>query len=109
MYNPDIRLKYDSTIKEYKILEKTDNYCVFKTLFHSPIFFIPEKDILDKRIEFVDDNMYYNLATSVDDYEPLVKSAVRIKTYLNLSIISQDDKNYYFECYSQYGVYILLK
>src|SRR5690606_6652187 len=96
-----IRRKYDNTIKEYEILENKEKYLVYRILLHSPIFFISERDFVDKRIEFVHENVYYNFASSVENNEPNSK-AVRMKTYLNLLILSQDDSNFYFECYSQY-------
>ena len=100
-------MKYDKTLKEFKILEQKDNYCIFKLLLHSPIFFIAERDLIDKRVEFVKDNIYYNFSTSVSNYLPLDKNAVRINTYLNVLILSQDEKNYFFESYSQHDAKVL--
>ena len=71
MYDPEIRMKYDLSLKEFKIYEKGENYNIFRVWMHSPIFFISERDVVDKRIEFIKDDVYYNLATSVnDDYDP---------------------------------------
>ena len=102
MYDPDIRMRYDPSFKEFKILEKVDSYTIFKVKLHSPIFFIKEREYVDKRVEFIKDNVYYNLSTSVSNYLPLDKDAVRMITYLNLLILSQDENNYYFECYTQH-------
>jgi len=107
-YEPEIRLKYDTSIKAYRILEKKDNYTIFKTLLHSPFFFISERDMVDKRVEFTQDGIYYNFASSVDDYEAIDKNAVRMKTYINLLVLTQDEKNFYFECYQQYDAKTIL-
>jgi hypothetical protein len=101
-------MKYDSVLKEFKILEKNEKYCVFYTLLHSPIFFIAERDLVDKRVAFVKDEVYYNLSTSVHDYYPLDSKAVRIDTYLNLLTLRKDENNYYFECYSQHDAKVIV-
>ena len=96
-------MKYDLTLKEFKIYEQREKYCIFKNWLHSPIFFIAERDVLNKRMEFIKEDVYYNIATSIsDDYEPEIKDVVRCKTYLNLLIIKQDDENFYFYCLSQF-------
>jgi hypothetical protein len=100
-------MKYDSNLKEFKILEKNEKYSIFYNLLHSPIFFIAERDLVDKRVAFIKDEVYYNLSTSVLDYYPLDSKAVRIDTYLNLLILSNDESNYYFECYSQHDAKVM--
>ena len=101
-------MKFDSVLKDFKILEREPNYCIFYTLLHSPIFFISERDLVDKRVSFIKDDVYYNLSTSVTDYYPLDNKAVRIDTYLNLLILRKDLNNYYFECFSQHDAKVLL-
>ena len=109
MYDPEIRMKYDLSLKEFKIYEKGENYNIFRVWMHSPIFFISERDVVDKRIEFIKDDVYYNLATSVnDDYDPPNKDVVRCKTYLNMLIIKQDNENFYFHCLSQFDAKVKL-
>jgi len=103
IYDPEIRMKYDDSLKEYKIYEQGENYCIYKNWLYSPVFFISERDIVNKRIEFIKDDVYYNLSTSVnDDYDLPPKDVVRCKTYLNLFLLKQDEENYYFHCLSQY-------
>lgn len=103
MYDPVIRNKYDNTLKEFKIYEEGEYYNIYKNWIYSPVFFISERDMVNKRIEFIKDDIYYNLATSVDDeYDPPSKNVVRCKTYLNLVVLKQDEENYYFHCLSQY-------
>jgi hypothetical protein len=109
MYDVEIRMGYDTTLKEYKIYEQGKHYNILKTWIHSPIFFISERDIINKRIEFIKDDVYYNLATSIeDDYEPPTKDVVRCKTFLNLLILKQDSENFYFHCMSQYDAKVNL-
>ena len=107
MNDPEMKKKYDTSVKEYKIYEKGENYFIFRSWFHSPIFFIAERDVVDKRISFTKDNIYYSISTSVDDYDPPKDSVVRIITYLNAMTISEDENNFYFNCLSQIDAKVL--
>jgi len=102
MYDPEIRKSYDSSFKEYSIHEISDNYSVFRIHLPSPFFLVSERDFVDKRVWFIADNCYYNLATSIDNFYPQVNDIVRCKTYINYLKLSQDENNYYFDCLAQY-------
>ena len=101
MLNPEIRMSWDKNFKEFKILENGENYAVFKIWMFSPIFFISERDIIDKRIEFYDKGVHYYLASSVDDYSEITPNVVRCLTYLNCSIISEDEENFNYYSLTQ--------
>ncbi len=69
---------------------------------HSPVFFISERDVLDKRTEFIYKDIYYCLSTSVnDDILPINKDVIRCKTFINLYIIVGDEKYFYFMSFNQ--------
>jgi hypothetical protein len=69
---------------------------------HSPVFFISERDVLDKRIEFTYNNIYYCHTTSIDEsFYPPVNNVIRCKTIINMYIIVSDEKYYYFMSFNQ--------
>ena len=103
MYNPEKRQKWDKTIKNMKIIEGTypDRY-IIHNVFHSPVFFISEREVVDKKTEFFFNGIYYNLTTSVDeDFIPSDKNYVRIKNFLNVFIITECDEYFHFMSFNQ--------
>ena len=67
IYCPEERIKWDETIKQFKILETFEDSTVIRNWLYSPIFLISERDLVDKRIDFYDNDIYYNISTSVPD------------------------------------------
>jgi len=103
MYDPEKRLKWDKSVKNMKIIEGDypNNY-VLHTTMHSPVFFISERDVADKRIEFFYNGIYYNFSSSVPD--GLVKvddKIIRSKTWINLYIMAEDNEFFYFMSFNQ--------
>jgi hypothetical protein len=88
-------------IKEYKIYESGENYAIFKFWMHSPIFFISEREVIDKRILFSQNGISYNLSTSVDNYVETNPEVVRCQTFINSMIISEDENNFYLNSLNQ--------
>lgn len=68
---------------------------------HSPIFFISEREVINKRILFFHNGASYNLSTSIDDYVEINPDVVRCQTYINSLIISEDENNFYFNSLTQ--------
>ena len=69
--------------------------------FYSPIFFISERELVDKKIEFNHEDKTYFFMSSVDDYLPENKEAIRCKNYINTVILSEDEDNYYYDGLNQ--------
>jgi len=67
MYKPDKRKKWDETYKDLKKLEGNDEVYVIKSTLKSPLFIISERDVIDKRIEFIYEDIYYNFSSSVEN------------------------------------------
>jgi hypothetical protein len=66
------------------------------------MFFISERDVVDKRVEFTHEEIYYNLSTSVDDeIKPPSQYVIRIKNYINLFIVKEDDEYFLFKGFNQ--------
>jgi len=71
----------------------------------SPVFFIAERDTIDKRIEFIHNHSYYNITTAVDDkFKPPVSGITRCTNFLNLNIFSLDDEFVTITGYSQVDI-----
>lgn len=102
MYNPELRLKWDSSAKSITKKEGDDSNYVVHIHMNSPVFFISERDIVDKRVEYYHNDIYYSLSTSVnDDYMPSDPNVIRIKTFINLLMITQDENNLYLMSINQ--------
>ncbi len=68
---------------------------------HSPIFFISEREVIDKRILFSQNGISYNLSTSVDNYVETNPEVVRCQTFINSMIITEDENNFYLNSLNQ--------
>jgi hypothetical protein len=67
IYSPELRIKWDDTIKMFKILEENKQYSIVRNWFKSPMMLVSERENLEKRIEFIYDGKIYNFSTSVND------------------------------------------
>jgi hypothetical protein len=65
IYNPLERIKWDKNIKLYDIIEGDDFAHIYRIWFNSPIFLVSERDFVEKRCEFLEGDVYYNISTSV--------------------------------------------
>ena len=107
MYDGEKRKTWDINAKEYKIYENNENYAIYKYWMFSPVFFISERDVIDKKIQFIHDGVFYYISTSVDNYSEVNPEVVRCLTYLNSTIISEDDDNFYFNTLTQLDAKVL--
>jgi len=101
MYDPAKRMLWDLNMKEYKIFESGENYGIFKMWMKSPIFFISERDAIDKRVNFYHDGQYYCLASSVENYSEVNPDVVRCFTYINSLHLTEDEENFYYNSFTQ--------
>ena len=67
MYKTNERKKWDDCYKDLKKLEGNDEVYVIQSILKSPIFIVSERDVIEKRIEFVFNDIYYNFSSSVED------------------------------------------
>ena len=99
------RKKWDENIKEIKIIEEYDNSYLIHTSYNKPIFFISERDILEKKVEFYFNNNYYSYCSSVshelnEKYKEN-KNVVRIFNYISIYKIEEDENYFYFKSLNQ--------
>jgi len=105
--NPEMRKKWDTNLKDYKILYKIKNDSeVVKTVANKQLSIIPEKEIYDKRVGIFENNIYYLFSSSVPDEIYPSYSYDRAKNYLCIMVIKEDDDNFYFDCFNQIDINI---
>jgi hypothetical protein len=109
MYDPTIRSNWDKSMKSMKIVEgQTGSGYVVHTEMHSPIFFISERDIVDKRHQFIHNNILFSITSSVeDDLIPIQNGIVRCKVYLNLFIMIELEDYYYCISFTQMDMKVI--
>jgi len=67
MYIPEKRIKWDDSLKLFKILEGDPEVYVVRSWMKSPMMLVSEREVIDKRIEFFNNSLYYNFSSSVTD------------------------------------------
>ena len=86
MNDPEKRLKFDNTIRAYKIIERvnTEVY-LLHYICKSPMIFVSERDVVDKRYDFYEGEVYYDFSSSTkDDLIPLDENIVRITDHCSV-------------------------
>ena len=105
MNMPDKRLSWDSSIKEYKIIEKDKNkeelYLLY-SIYKSPIIFVSERDSIEKRYDFFENDIYYDFASSVkDEFAPINENIVRITNHCSMYKMYEEGENIHFVSITQ--------
>ena len=108
--NPELRKKWDKNVKEYKIIEKMKyNSEIIRMVFNKQLAVIPEKEFYDKRINIIEGGVYYLFSSSVPDINYLsVPNLDRAMNYICIMVIKEDDYNFYFDCFNQIDVNIII-
>ena len=92
MNDPEKRLKFDNTIRAYKIIERVNTEVY---LFKSPMIFVSERDVVDKRYDFYEGEVYYDFSSSTkDDLIPLDENIVRITDHCSVCKIFEDNDGF---------------
>ena len=96
MNDPEKRLKFDNTIRAYKIIERvnTEVY-LLHYICKSPMIFVYERDVVDKRYDFYEGEVYYDFSSSTkDDLIPLDENIVRITDHCSVCKIFEDNDGF---------------
>jgi hypothetical protein len=81
IYSPEMRIKWDDTLKLLKVLQG-DKYCyIVRNWMKSPMMLVAEREVIDKRIEFINEGKIYNFSTSVND------NVIKINFFNNFFIV----------------------
>ena len=103
MNSPQKRLVWDTSIKDYKIIERVnDEVYLLYTLYKSPIVFVSERDVIEKRYDFFENDIFYDFCSSVkDDYFPIKEGIVRMFDYCSMYKMYEDENNINFIAVNQ--------
>ena len=101
-YDVKFRMLWDEAIKAYDKYEGNDNAFIICTWGKSPVFFVSERETIEKRFRFAKDNSVYIMSTSIplDIYEKK-ENVVRFIDFLNLFKVSDEGEYIYFTSLNQ--------
>ena len=90
------RSSWDKQLKSYKVIEGNEEgkevKCVVQNWTKSPMIFVSERDIIDKRFEFYHNKKYYCFESSVnDDYYPLDESVTRMNEFIFIEELYEEN------------------
>ena len=96
MNDPEKRLKFDNSIRAYKIIERINKEVyLLHYICKSPMFFVSERDVVDKRYDFYEGDVYYDFSSSTkDDLIPLDENIVRITDHCSVCKIFEDNDGF---------------
>ena len=96
MNEPEKRLKWDKSIREYSIIERqNEEVYLLYYICKSPMLFVSERDVVDKRFDFYANGIYYDFSSSVkDELKPVVEDIVRITDFCSICKIYEEDNNF---------------
>ena len=96
MNDPEKRLKFDNTIRAYKIIERINKEVyLLHYICKSPMFFVSERDVVDKRYDFYEGDVYYDFSSSTkDDLIPSDENIVRITDHCSICKIFEDNEGF---------------
>ena len=97
-YDVKLRMLWDDALRAYERYEGTDSAFIICTWAKSPVFFVSERETIEKRFRFKKDNDVYIMSTSIplDIYEEK-ENVVRFIDFLNLIKVS-DEGDYISIC-----------
>lgn len=90
---PEKRLKWDKSIRYYNIVERHNNEVyLLHYIIKSPMLFVSERDVVDKRYDFYVDGIYYDFSSSVkDDLIPIEEDVMRITDHCSVCKIFEEN------------------
>ena len=101
-YDLTLRRIWDDALKLIERYEGNDTNYIVCTWGKSPVFFVSERETIEKRFRFSKDNSTYVMSTSIplELYEPK-KDVVRFVDFLNLFKVSDEGENIVFTSLNQ--------
>jgi hypothetical protein len=106
MVNTKERNGWDQQIKEYSIIEGSEEgkevKCVLHNWMKSPMFLVSERDIIEKRYDFFYKGAFFNFESSVnEDYYHLEEGVTRIIDIICIQEIHEENDNFIFRNITQ--------
>ena len=96
MNDPQKRLKFDKSIKSYEIIERINKEVyLLHYICKSPMLFVSERDVVDKRFDFYEGDIYYDFSSSTnDDLIPIEDGIVRITDHCSVCKIYEENDGF---------------
>ena len=90
---PEKRIKWDKSIRYYKIVERyNDEVYLLHYICKSPMLFVSERDVVDKRYDFYENGIYYDFSSSTKtDLVPVDEDIVRIDDHCSVCKIYEEN------------------
>jgi hypothetical protein len=103
LFDPNERILWDKNYKTIEILEKiSENADIIRFVSYKQMAIISEREMIEKRYCFYDNDILYNFQTSIpDELYPPQNEPVRVLDYIAISSVREDENNFYFEVISQ--------
>lgn len=100
-----IRPNWDEQLKLYKIIEgeeKLDTPCLIHNWMKAPFLFISERDVVEKRFDFMNNGRYISIETSIDmNYIPIGEGVTRMNDILFITEIFEEGDEFVFNAIEQ--------
>ena len=107
IFNKEKRLKWDNNMKEIEILKNINPQTQIVKTVTNKVLMVSSREMIEKRYEWNDNNVYYNFASSIpDDIYPPLEDPVRVLSYISINILWEDESNFYFDSINQYDIKI---
>jgi hypothetical protein len=101
-YDDKIRMLWDDALKLYEKYEGNETNFIICTWGKSPVFFVSERETIEKRFRFNRDNSTYVMSTSIPlEIYPPKKDVVRFVDFLNLFKITDEGEEIVFTSLNQ--------
>ena len=100
---PKKRLIWDTSLNDYKIIEREkDEVYLLHYIIKSPMMFMSDREVVEKRFDFYENDIYYDFSSSVkDDYIPTDENIVRITDFCSLYKMYEEKDDFYFVSITQ--------
>lgn len=113
MLNVKERSSWDKSLKSYTIIEGSENgkeiRCIIHNWMKSPMFFVSERDLVEKRFDFFHEGKFYSYESSVnDDYIPIGKGVTRINDVIFIQQVYEENNNIIFKACTQMNAKVSL-
>jgi len=110
LYDPKYRLQWDNALKTFEVNpNENKDSSMNRYVIASPVFFISDREFIDKRVMFTHNNTHYCFSSSVDvEDKDSGSKLVRAVNLINAFSMSIDEEYCYFTGYNQLDIKIPL-
>ena len=100
--DPVKRVKWDTSLKKFEIISQNGKSYLLHTWMNKPVFFISERDFIEKKIDFECGGIFYSFSSSIkDELFQKIPNVERVTNYMSTFQISEDKDRFYFKTLNQ--------